>query len=78
EVGVPPAIAALQRLPDGRQAMVLRLWLRREHGTTPSTAQLRELQAQLTDCTTRGHQLSLRVGSGRVERVGAVLDWHAV
>ena len=77
EVGVPPAIAALQRLPAARQAMALRLWLRREHGTTPSTAQLYELQAQLADCTTRGHRLSLRVGSGRVERAGTVLHWHA-
>ena len=77
EVGVPPAIAALQRLPAARQALVLRLWLRRTHGTTPSTAQLHELQAQLADCTTRGHRLSLRVGAGRVERAGAVLGWHA-
>jgi tRNA(Ile)-lysidine synthase len=75
EVGVPPAIAALQRLPAARQAMALRLWLRREHATTPSTAQLRELQAQLADCTTRGHRLSLRVGTGRVERDGAVLRY---
>ena len=72
-VGVPPAIAALQALPQARQAQALRLWLRREHATTPSTAQLRELQAQLADCITRGHRLSLRVGSGRVERSGAVL-----
>jgi len=75
EVGVPPAIAALQRLPLARQAMVLRLWLRREHATTPSSAQLRELQAQLADCITRGHRLSLRVGTGRVERDGAVLRY---
>ena len=77
-VGMPPAIAALQGLPQARQAQALRLWLRREHGTTPSTAQLRELQAQLTDCTTRGHRLSLRVGTGRVERDGAVLRFAAV
>ena len=76
-MGVPPAIAALQRLPAARQALVLRLWLRRTHGTTPSTAQLHELQAQLADCTTRGHRLSLRVGAGQVERAGAVLGWHA-
>ena len=74
-VGMPPEIAALQGLPQARQAQVLRLWLRREHGTTPSTAQLRELQAQLADCTTRGHRLSLRVGTGRVERDGAVLRY---
>lgn len=76
-VGVPPAITALQALPRARQALVLRYWLRREHGTTPSAAQLRELQAQLADCTTRGHRLSLRVGCGQIERVGAVLNWHA-
>lgn len=77
-VGVPPSITALQGLPLGRQAMVLRLWLRRAHETTPSTAQLNELQAQLADCTTRGHRLNLRVGAGRVERAGEVLRWQAV
>ena len=69
-VGLPPSLAGLQRLPHARQAMALRLWLRRAHGTTPSSAQLRELQAQLADCTTRGHRLSLRVGAGWVEREG--------
>ena len=73
--GVPPVISALQGLPHARQAQALRLWLRREHATTPSTAQLRELQAQLADCTTRGHRLSLRVGAGRVEREGSVLRY---
>ena len=63
-------------LPISRQALVLRLWLRREHGTTPSSAQLRELQAQLADCTTRGHRLSLRVGAGWVERDGERLRWR--
>lgn len=77
-VGVPPAIAALQGLPAARQALVLRHWLRREHATTPTAAQLRELQAQLADCTTRGHRLSLRIGSGWVEREGACLRWRAV
>jgi len=76
DAGSPPAIAALQGLPQARQAQVLRLWLRRAHATTPSTAQLRELQAQLADCTTRGHRLSLRVGSGRVERKGALLHYQ--
>lgn len=75
-VGLPPSLAALQGLPHARQAMALRLWLRREHGTTPSSAQLRELQAQLTDCTTRGHRLSLRVGAGWVEREGEGLRWR--
>lgn len=78
EIGVPPAIVALQGLPQARQAQVLRLWLRREHSTTPSTAQLRELQDQLADCTTKGHRLRLRVGSGQVEREGAVLRYTPV
>lgn len=77
-VGVPPAIAALQVLPPARQAQALRLWLRNEHGTTPTAAQLRELQAQLADCTTRGHRLSLRVGAGQVERAGIVLRYTPV
>ena len=76
EVGVPPSISALQALPAARQALVLRHWLRREHGTTPSAAQLRELQAQLADCTTRGHRLHLRVGAGHVWREGDRLHWQ--
>ena len=78
QVGLPPALPALQRLPFARQALVLRLWLRRAHGTTPSTAQLRELQAQIADCTTRGHRLQLKVGSGMVERAGQHLLWRAL
>jgi tRNA(Ile)-lysidine synthase len=76
QVGVPPALAALQALPAARQALVLRWWLRQAHAATPSTAQLRELQAQIADCTTRGHRLQLKVGAGQVERVGEHLVWH--
>ena len=76
QVGVPPALAGLQALPTERQAMVLRLWLRQAHGTTPSTAQLQELQSQIDDCTTRGHRVQLKVGAGRVERQGERLVWH--
>lgn len=75
QIGQPPALAALQALPAARQALVLRLWLKRAHATTPSTAQLRELQAQIADCTTRGHRLHLKVGSGKVERAGPHLVW---
>ncbi|MFM8863375.1 MAG: tRNA lysidine(34) synthetase TilS [Limnohabitans sp.] len=78
QVGDPPELAALQALPAERQALVLRLWLRRRHATTPSTAQLRELQAQITDCTTRGHRLQLKVGAGLVEREGPHLRWRAL
>ncbi len=75
-VGDPPSLPALQALPAARQALVLRLWLKRRHATTPSAAQLRELQAQIADCTTRGHRLQLKVGAGRVERAGEHLLWH--
>ncbi len=76
QVGDPPSLPALQALPAARQALVLRLWLKRKHATTPSAAQLRELQAQIADCTTRGHRLQLKVGAGRVERAGEYLLWH--
>ncbi len=75
-VGQPPLLSALRVLPAARQALVLRLWLRREHDTAPSTAQLRELQAQIADCTTRGHRVQLKVGAGQVERAGEHLVWH--
>ena len=75
-VGDPPALAALQALPAERQALVLRLWLRRAHATTPSAAQLRELLAQIADCSTRGHRLQIKVGAGMVERDGPHLRWR--
>jgi tRNA(Ile)-lysidine synthase len=74
-VGDPPVLAALQALSPARQAQVLRLWLKRHHATTPSTAQLQELLAQIAHCTTRGHRLHLKVGAGRVQRDGPCLRW---
>lgn len=75
-VGVPPRLKELQDLSAGRQAQVLRRWLRITHDTTPDTAQLAELQRQLAACRTRGHQLRLKVGRGFVVREGAVLGWY--
>ena len=75
-VGAPPQVAALQALSAARQANVLRHWLRSHHQTTPSAAQLAELQRQIVACTTRGHRIRLKVGRGRVERVGAELHWY--
>ncbi len=72
-VGVPPRIAALRALEPARQANLLRHWLRECHGTTPSTAQLDELQAQIAACNTRGHRIHLKVGGGHVVREGEVL-----
>ena len=75
-VGVPPNIRALQALSTRRQANVLRHWLRLQHQTTPSAAQLQELLRQLAHCTTRGHRIHLKMGRGHIERVGEVLDWY--
>lgn len=74
-VGRPPRINALQRLSRARQALVLRHWLRMHHASTPTTAQLNELLDQLSVCTTRGHRIHLKVGSGYVRRAGLLLHW---
>lgn len=74
--GVPPRIAALQRLSRARQANVLRHWLLVEHGQTPTAAQLAELQSQIRACTTRGHRIDIRVGTGRLRRAAGSLAWQ--
>lgn len=71
--GVPPAIKALQRLTRARQANALRTWLRRDHETTPSAAQLNELLDQIAACTTRAHAIHIKAGAGFVQRVGEQL-----
>lgn len=76
QAGNPPLISALQRLSSARQANLLRHWLRASHRTAPSTAQLHELQRQIAACTTRGHRIDMRVGSGFVRRSNAHLDWY--
>jgi len=76
-VGCPPQIALLQQLGHARQANVLRHWLRSQHGTTPSSAQLAQLLAQIAACRTRGHRIRLKAGRGFVQRSGAVLHWQA-
>jgi tRNA(Ile)-lysidine synthase len=76
-VGVPPGIHALQQLSPSRQANVLRHWLQRTHGepARASTAQLDELQSQVAACTTRGHRLHIKVGTGHVVREEDRLQW---
>ncbi|MBX9834591.1 MAG: tRNA lysidine(34) synthetase TilS [Burkholderiaceae bacterium] len=76
DVGTPPHIAALQALSSARQANVLRHWLRSQHQTTPTAAQLAELQRQITACRTRGQRIDIKVGSGIAQRVGGVLHWY--
>ncbi|MEY4884541.1 MAG: tRNA lysidine(34) synthetase TilS [Pseudomonadota bacterium] len=69
-------IEKIRLLARARQANVLRHWLKTAHGTVPSAAQLNELLDQVAACTTRGHQIRIKVGSGFVRRLGAVLDWY--
>lgn len=73
-VGSPPSIGALQALSQARQANVLRHWLQQQ-AATPSTAQLEQLLSQVAACTTRGHQIHLKVASGHVTRQGAHLHY---
>jgi tRNA(Ile)-lysidine synthase len=75
-LGLPPRIALLRTLTQARQANVLRHWLRMAYGTSASAAQLGELLRQVAACTTRGHQLRLKVGTGYVLRQGDVLHWQ--
>ena len=74
-VGSPPAIAQLQALSAARQANLLRHWLS-GRGVQASTRQLDALQVQISACTTRGHQIDIKVGDGFVRRSGATLDWY--
>jgi tRNA(Ile)-lysidine synthase len=75
-VGAPPEIKALQVLSPPRLANVLRHWLLSAHQTTPTSAQLEALMAQIAACRTRGHQMHLKVGQGFCVRRGKVLDWY--
>jgi len=74
--GVLPVIARLQGLSRPRQANLLRHWLRSRHGTTPSAAQLEALLQQIAACSTRGHGIHLKVGSGYAVREGEALGWY--
>jgi tRNA(Ile)-lysidine synthase len=76
EVGTPPSIVKLRALRPPRQANVLRHWLLTQHDAIPSAAQLKELQSQLACCTTRGHQIRIKIGEGHLIREGDVLDWY--
>ncbi len=71
-----PQIKGLRKLSSERQANALRYWLKQSFGVSPTTAQLGELQAQITDCVTRGHRIHIKVGDGFVQRSEAVLTWY--
>ena len=73
---IPPNIKQLQQLSDARMGNALRFWLKSTHQTTPSTAQLSQLVDQIKVCTTRGHQIHLKVGRGFIERKEACVHWY--
>jgi len=76
KTGTPPNIKQLQHMNKDRMANLLRHWLKTTHQTTPSTAQLQELMAQIESCTTRGHKIHIKIGNGFVERKAACIDWY--
>jgi tRNA(Ile)-lysidine synthase len=71
-----PRLKSLQQLSVARQANVLRYWLKSSHQVIPSTAQMDELLHQVAACTTRGHRIQIKVGSGVVQREGKELTWY--
>ena len=71
-----PLLVALQSMSRARQSNVLRYWLKSAHSVMPSSAQLTELLGQIAACTTRGHRIHIKVGSGYVQRRAAVLTWY--
>jgi tRNA(Ile)-lysidine synthase len=75
-VGQPPQIKALQHLPREAQANYLRHWLKTDHQTMGSEAQMNELLDQIEACTTRGHSIRIKLGGGLVWRDGDVLRFE--
>ena len=69
-------IKMLQSLSHARQGNAVRFWLKSRYQTVPSAAQLAELLDQISACTTRGHQIHIKAGTGFVQRSGAVLTWY--
>jgi tRNA(Ile)-lysidine synthase len=45
------------------------------HHARPSAAQLAQLLDQVAACTTRGHQIHLKVANGHVLRAVSHLQW---
>jgi tRNA(Ile)-lysidine synthase len=76
ESGQAPQIKRLQALSPARLANVLRHWLVFYCSSQASSAQLQELMGQIAACTTRGHQIQIKVGHGMVRRSKAVLAWY--
>lgn len=75
-IGVPPVIKQLRGLRRPRQTNVLRYWLHSTFKVVPSAAQMAELLTQIEACSTRGHQIRIKVGEGLIERRGEALHWY--
>jgi tRNA(Ile)-lysidine synthase len=76
-VGDPPAIRELRKLPRARQANLLRHWLRASYQAGASAAQIEELLDQIEACATRGHDIRIKVATGRVELHQGILKYSA-
>jgi tRNA(Ile)-lysidine synthase len=76
KTSIPPNIKQLQQLSDARMGNALRFWLKTTHQTTPSTAQLSQLVEQIKACTTRGHQIHLKIGRGFVKRHADIIQYQ--
>lgn len=77
KVGMPPQIKVLQTLARPAQSNYLRYWLKTHHGAMGSEAQMIELLNQVAACTTRGHQIHIKLARGFVRRAGDVLEFEA-
>ncbi|NJS36700.1 MAG: hypothetical protein HC765_10285, partial [Brachymonas sp.] len=77
-IGLPPKIKALQIVSREAQANYLRHWLKSAHGAIGSAAQMNELLEQIEACTTRGHQIRIKLASGYVMRSGELLRYEPV
>lgn len=77
-IGLPPGIDKLRALSRARQSNLLRHWLKTEHGQSASAAQLDELLDQLQACSTRGHGIDIKVGTGHVRRASKHLEWSGL
>jgi tRNA(Ile)-lysidine synthase len=73
--GDPPRIKTVQALDEARQVNLLRYWLTSRE-VQASSAQIDALLVQIKACTTRGHQIDIKVGNGFVRREGECLHWY--
>lgn len=73
--GSPPDVSRLQGLSRARQANALRHWLRQVGARQATEAQLDEALRQIAACTTKSHQIQIRVGKGLLRRQGACLAY---